>query len=155
MLEEGTSPELKEGFYIGADLPTTHPYFLAKKLNSGPNIWPQAVNDEASFKAHCTTYYDAVMSLAEDVLSVLALTLDLPEDYFKEFATDAVATMRLLHYPPQAPDADAKLSRGIGAHTDFGAITLLLQEEVDGLQVWEKDGLKWLDVSHVLTCEDY
>ncbi|KAI6715783.1 2OG-Fe(II) oxygenase superfamily protein [Diplocarpon mali] len=75
-----------------------------------------------------------------------ALTLNLSENYFDEFTSGAVATMRLLHYPPQPADSDEKLSRGIGAHTDFGAITLLLQEEVDGLQVWDKETQTWLDV---------
>ena len=43
--------------------------------------------------------------LAEDVLSVIAMTLDLDADYFREFCTEPAAVLRLLHYPPQAPDA--------------------------------------------------
>lgn len=35
----------------------------------------------------------------------------------------------------------------LGAHTDFGSVTLLLQGEVDGLQVYEKTTDEWLDVS--------
>jgi isopenicillin N synthase-like dioxygenase len=149
MLEVGTSPELKEGFYIGEDLPKTHPYFLSKKLNSGPNQWPTSLPPPTleEFKATSMDYYHRVCSLAKDILAVLAMTLDLKEDYFEQFTDGAVATMRLLHYPPQSPDSDEKLSRGIGAHTDFGAVTLLLQEEVDGLQVWEKETETWLDVS--------
>ena len=73
------------------------------------------------------------------MLAVLALGLDLAENYFDGFASGAVATMRLLHCPPQPADSNEKLSRGIGAHTDFGAVTLLMQEEVDGLQVWNED----------------
>merc|ERR1712098_94609 len=74
------------------------------------------------------------------------MTLDLKEDYFKGFTTGAVATLRYLHYPPQPADSDEKLSRGIGAHTDFGSVTLLMQDEVDGLQVYEKSTNEWLDV---------
>tara|TARA_R110002060_G_scaffold19879_1_gene27119 strand:+ start:192 stop:662 length:471 start_codon:yes stop_codon:yes gene_type:complete len=146
MLEEGTSPELKEGYYIGEDLPTTHPYFLQKKLNSGPNMWPESMEGVGDFKQTTMEYYQETCKLAKDILKVLALSLELPETYFDEFTSGAVATMRLLHYPPQPADSDEKLSRGIGAHTDFGAVTLLLQEEVDGLQVWDKDTLTWLDV---------
>jgi isopenicillin N synthase-like dioxygenase len=147
MLEIGTEPELKEGFYIGEDLLKTHPYFIEKKLNSGPNIWPENMSNAATFKETTMKYYQAVHELAKDVLVVLALSLDLPETYFDSFATDAVATMRLLHYPPQPADSNSKLARGIGAHTDFGAVTLLLQDEVDGLQVWEKKTESWLDVA--------
>ncbi|CAK7219042.1 hypothetical protein SCUCBS95973_003690 [Sporothrix curviconia] len=153
ILEEGTQPELKEGFYIGADLPTDHPYFLQKKLNSGPNQWPVAGFDTPGqlegFKTGTMDYYNATVALAGDVLQALALSLSLPPTFFDEFLNGAVATMRLLHYPVQPPDSDDKLTRGIGAHTDFGAITLLLQDDVDGLQVWDKHSSTWIDVEPV------
>ncbi|KAK9796944.1 putative Fe2OG dioxygenase domain-containing protein [Seiridium cardinale] len=157
ILEEGTQPELKEGFYIGAagfadpnsfsDLPTTHPYFINKKLNSGPNQWPEGLgSDLDSFKTGTMDYYNSTLNLASDLLRVIALSLDLEENFFAQFADGAVATMRLLHYPSQPKDADEKLTRGIGAHTDFGAITMLLQDEVDGLQVWDQRNQTWIDV---------
>ncbi|KAH6654053.1 hypothetical protein BKA67DRAFT_564043 [Truncatella angustata] len=147
ILEEGTQPELKEGFYIGADLSTSHPYFVEKKLNSGPNQWPEGLGDGLeTFKSGTMNYYNSCLNLASDLLKVLALSLDLDESYFDQFADGAVATMRLLHYPSQPKDADEKLTRGIGAHTDFGAITMLLQDEVDGLQVWDQRNQTWIDV---------
>jgi len=69
--------------------------------------------------------------------------------FFNDYTNDAVATIRYLHYPPQPKDSDEKLSSGIGAHTDFGAITLLMQGEVDGLQVYEKTTDTWIDVEPV------
>lgn len=145
ILEEGTQPELKEGFYIGDDISQDHPYFINKKLNSGPNQWPETLGED--FAQKTMAYYKSTVNLAADLLKVLALSLDLKEDYFANFMQGAVATMRLLHYPPQPPDADEKLSRGIGAHTDFGAITILLQDKVDGLQVWDQHSGSWIDVS--------
>ncbi|KAH7239531.1 hypothetical protein BKA59DRAFT_277507 [Fusarium tricinctum] len=147
ILEEGTQPELKEGFYIGQEIPKTHPYFVNKKLNSGPNQWPEALGDDLEdFKYQTMDYYNSTLSLASDLMRVLALSLDLKEDYFNQFLDGAVATMRLLHYPSQPKDADDKLTRGIGAHTDFGAITMLLQDDVDGLQVWDQQNNTWIDV---------
>lgn len=145
ILEEGTQPELKEGFYIGDDISTDHPYFVHKKLNSGPNQWPPSLG--LDFRDTAMAYYRSAVSLAGDLLEALALSLGLDADYFGRYMDGAVATMRLLHYPPQPPDADEKLTRGIGAHTDFGAITLLLQDEVDGLQVWDQHDNTWIDVS--------
>ena len=81
------------------------------------------------FKKVSMEYYNAMHALARDVLTVIAQTLDLEPTYFKDFTKDAVATLRLLHYPPQAPDSDEKISRGIGAHTDFGSVTLLMQDD--------------------------
>ncbi|KAK7414577.1 hypothetical protein QQX98_006605 [Neonectria punicea] len=147
ILEEGTKPELKEGFYIGAEIPETHPYFINKKLNSGPNQWPEGLGEDLqSFRASSMEYYSSTLNLAADLMRVLALSLDLEETYFSKFMDGAVATMRLLHYPTQPKDGDDKLTRGIGAHTDFGAITMLLQDTVDGLQVWDKQNETWIDV---------
>jgi isopenicillin N synthase-like dioxygenase len=138
---------LKEGFYIGDEISTNHPYFVQKKLNSGPNQWPQSVKDPEEFKNTANAYYQAAYGLAKDILRVLALTLNQDESFFDCFADGAVATMRLLHYPPQPKDSNEKLSRGIGAHQDFGAVTLLLQGEVDGLQVLDAQTGEWFDVS--------
>ena len=38
ILEKGTNPDIKEGFYIGQEIPKDHPYFLEKKLLSGKII---------------------------------------------------------------------------------------------------------------------
>lgn len=150
MLEVGTGPELKEGLYIGEEIPEDHPYFLQKKLNSGPNQWPQTVPDTEEFQKTTMEYYHAVFELAKDVLAVLALTLGVESSYFEPLTAGAVATMRFLHYPAQPKDEDEKLNRGIGAHTDFGCVTLLLQDEVDGLQVLDAPTGEWLDVSQLI-----
>lgn len=149
ILEEGTLPELKEGFYIGDEISKDHPYFVKKKLNSGPNMWPsdEVLPNVSDFKATALDYYAQVVSLAKDILKVLALTLDLDEGWFDDYVRGAVATMRLLHYPSQPPDSPAKLTRGIGAHTDFGCVTILLQDKVSGLQVYDYTTKEWLDVT--------
>ncbi|OKO93968.1 Sexual differentiation process protein isp7 [Penicillium subrubescens] len=58
--------------------------------------------------------------------------------------------MRYLHYPAQPKDEDERLNWGIGAHTDFGCVTLLLQDEVDGLQVLDAPSGQWLDVCDLI-----
>jgi len=146
ILEQGTNPDLKEGYFIGEEISTDHPYFIGKKLNSGPNLWPETMSGVDDFRATSMEYYTQMHVLARDVLAVIAQTLDLKDDYFAEFTNGAVATLRYLHYPPQPADSDEKLARGIGAHTDFGSVTLLMQGDVDGLQVYDKDTNEWLDV---------
>ena len=149
ILEAGTEPELKEGLYIGDEISETHPYYVQKKLNSGPNQWPEHIADLDEFKSTTMEYYRATCALAKDVFKVMAQTLDLPSDHFEKFCSGSVANVRFLHYPPQPADSDSKLARGIGAHTDFGTITLLLQDEVDGLQVYDKKTDTWLGVTPI------
>jgi isopenicillin N synthase-like dioxygenase len=149
-LEAGTNPDQKEGYYVGEEIAKSHPYFVGKKLNSGPNQWPEGFSRADLFRESSLEYYDHMHALARDVLTVVAQTLHLDADYFSDFTKGAVATLRYLHYPPQPIDSDEKLSRGIGAHTDFGSVTLLMQDKVDGLQVWEKATEEWLDVRPIL-----
>ncbi|KAJ5825315.1 oxidoreductase [Penicillium riverlandense] len=140
--------DLKEGFYLGKDLPKDHPSVVAGKFSQGSNKYPSEIRDPGLFKTTIDTYHATLTSLSEDILKVLALTLNLDPNWFEEFAEEPVAILRLLHYPPQKPDASA-LERGIGAHTDFGAITILLQDDKGGLQVWDRESSQWADVTPV------
>ena len=91
-------------------------------------------------------YYDLMFNLSLIVIEILAAGLPYGPNVFDEFTSnDAVASLRLLHYPPQTSDAANQL--GAGAHTDFGAITLLLQDDIGGLQVWDGMGKVWIDVT--------
>jgi isopenicillin N synthase-like dioxygenase len=90
-------------------------------------------------------YYDALHALSLKVLEVLARGLPYGPNVFNEFiSNDAVAVMRLLHYPPQTSTDEKQL--GAGAHTDFGAITLLLQDDHSGLQVLNDATGDWINV---------
>jgi hypothetical protein len=53
-----------------------------------------------------------------------------------------ICLCRAHHYPPTPPDAAGR-TRGVGAHTDFGALTLLLQDTVGGLEVLHKKTGTW------------
>ena len=64
---------------------------------------------------------------------------------FEDFCKEPIAAVRLLHYPPHPKTQDATLV-GAGAHTDFGAITLLLQDGHSGLQVLNQFSKEWIDV---------
>lgn len=109
--EKKTEGDLKEGFYLGRNLPLDHPNVIARKFGQGPNKYPSELLDPAQFKSTVDTYHESLSELAKQILRILALSLDIDPNWFSGYATDPVAVLRLLHYPPQAPDASA-LERG-------------------------------------------
>ena len=142
-LEANAPADLKEGFYLGRELPSDDPRVLAGRFNHGPNQWPTTLAD---FRPAMERYHAAMTQLAERLMAGLALSLQLPEDYFAAFCDEAMATLRLLHYPPQPAHAEAG-EKGCGAHTDFGGLTLLLQDDNPGLQVWSHQAQAWIEAT--------
>ncbi|MEQ6475519.1 2-oxoglutarate and iron-dependent oxygenase domain-containing protein [Comamonas sp. wu1-DMT] len=144
-LESGAPPDLKESFYAGAEVAANDARVLAGRFNTGPNQWPETLPD---FRAVMQNYYQAAYDLGATIVRGLALSLGVPVSHFDGYLKEAAATLRLLHYPPQ-PANPAPGEKGCGEHTDFGGVTLLLQDEAGGLQVWDKNLDSWIDAPPV------
>lgn len=112
-----------------------------------PNRWPsESVIPKEQFKAPLLEYRQLLNDLSSILMEILAKGLPYGnKDIFKDFCTEPLAVVRLLHYPPQL-NLDDPRQLGAGAHTDFGAITLLLQDNKGGLQVLNEDTGDWIDV---------
>ncbi|UWQ18067.1 isopenicillin N synthase family oxygenase [Jannaschia sp. M317] len=136
-----SSPEVdtKQTFNIGYDLADDDPR-LGQQFR-GLNQWP----DLPGFRDTMLAYYDAAQAQGVGLLSMLARDLSLPPDHFAPLFDEPLSALRLLHYPP-ASGADGEI--GAGAHTDYGAVTLLMTDGEPGLQVRPRDG-DWTDVPHV------
>lgn len=139
-LQAGMQPDQKESFSIGRDPGA----FDAPSPFEGPNQWPPARPefDAAAFRKQMETYREVMTGLGRELCGLFAASLDLPEDYFAEALARPSVVARLLHYPPQPADAPAD-HLGCGAHTDWGLITILLQDDCGGLEI-ETDAGAWL-----------
>ncbi|KAI0912702.1 putative 2OG-Fe(II) oxygenase family oxidoreductase [Ustulina deusta] len=136
----GTPPDLKEGFYVGHDLPMDADRIKAARFFEGVNVWPDSeVLAHHDFRDHVEEYFEVIHALALNMLDLIQCTLPYGPDIFRQFtAGSTVSVLRLLHYPrapPEEPSGGDKQQLGAGAHTDFGAITLLIQDENAGLEV--------------------
>ena len=131
-------PDLKEGLYLGTELPDEDPRVRAHWPLHGANLWP--VQPQA-LRQVVLDYMQATERAAHAVMEGVAMSLGLEQDWFTRHYT-AVPTVlfRLFHYPPQ-PAGQAQW--GVGEYTDYGLLTLLLQDTVPGLQVRTPQG--WID----------
>ena len=75
----------------------------------------------------------------------LALSLNFNDDYFHDEFNPAFPLLALWHYPPVREESD---SWGVGPHTDYGVLTILMQDDVGGLQVETNRG-DWIDVTPI------
>ena len=127
-------PDQKEGLYFGQELATNHPLVQAGTPLHGPNLFP-AVPE--GLRTTVLQYMAALTELGHQLMAGIALGLGLPESYFAEHGTrDPLTLFRIFNYPPPAsPEL-----WGVGEHTDYGLLTILLQDDVGGLEVKSKSG---------------
>ncbi len=141
MYADNVDPEntrdFKECFDFGLNETSISPFF-------GPNLIPE---QPASFKETFEQYHDAMMTLSRRLIRAIALSLKLPADYFEKLQKKPITIQRLLHYPPQKGKVTLE-EIGIGAHTDYGFLTILSQDSVGGLQVQNRNG-EWVSAPPV------
>jgi isopenicillin N synthase-like dioxygenase len=135
--EEGVLPDLKEGFYVSENLPDDDPRVQAGRIFMGRNVWPDpALLPEDKFRKPAEEYHRTLCDLTVQVLKLIERTLPYGPGIFDEFvANNPITPMRGLHYPPARSTEQPQF--GASAHTDFGAITLLLQDDMPGLEVMD------------------
>ncbi|KAH9298455.1 hypothetical protein KI387_030137 [Taxus chinensis] len=105
---------------------------------TNPNRWP---HNPPSYRETVQEYSEQMKLLAQRLLAVISESIGLQAFYIQEVIGEPYQNITISYYPP-CPQPE--LALGLQAHSDMGAITLLIQDEVGGLQVL-KDGL-WITV---------
>lgn len=139
-LDRAYAVDLKHSFNFAWPFKPGDPEILAGKPLCGFNQWPEG---EDAWRREVEAYYTDTFELGQRVLEGFAIALELPRSFFRERYKRPLVRTRLLYYPSQAPDPEGK-QFGCAPHTDWGAITLLWQDDVGGLQVRNRAGA-WID----------
>lgn len=135
-------PDLKESFVWGLDIDQDDADFLAGGRLHAPNRWPGFLPE---MRPVLMEYFAATQACGERLLEAFARGLEIAPDYFIREFDKPVSRCTLIHYPPHR-GRDTR--PGSGAHTDYGMLTLLNQDDVGGLQVRDKSGA-WTDVAPI------
>jgi isopenicillin N synthase-like dioxygenase len=136
-----TAQDYKESFGMGPirvpDTPSAEEaaYFAR-------NMFPET---PAGFGETYRDYYAHMERVAASILRIFAAGLGLEDGYFADKTDRHISVLAVHHYPAQTvPPAPGQIRAG--AHTDFGAITILhAGDNPGGLQVRDKTGA-WRDV---------
>lgn len=124
------------------DYPREQPYWLLQ----GHNMWPDDSLPELQQAA--MAWAELMSRVGDELLRAIAVSLQLPEDYFDEPFRDSPAWMgKLVHYVGGAVEAAG--DQGVGAHADYGFVTLLLQDAVGGLEVLPPGASEWTPVEPI------
>ncbi|MEO9329536.1 isopenicillin N synthase family dioxygenase [Gordonia aurantiaca] len=137
---EGAPRDLHEKFDIGpVDVDRSDPYFSPERSGPHflPNVWPERPSD---MEAAWTAYYREMNTLARLIMSGFARGLGLPPDYFESMIDRDISMLRAINYPHMdTPPLPGQMRAG--AHTDYGSLTIVRQEEAPGgLEVFTQDG---------------
>ncbi|MCW2545814.1 MAG: putative Oxidoreductase, 2OG-Fe(II) oxygenase family [Mycobacterium sp.] len=143
--------DLFEAYNVGPDIgpdgwPEGDPrHGLDQPLFTAGNIWP-AQASQAELRPALMAYFEETRQLAHRLTGLFAKALDLAPDYFEGFTDHATDTMRVNHYERGAGEPEPVTGQQrMGAHSDYGVLTVLYADRVPGLQIVGPDN-EWHDV---------
>uniref|UniRef100_K3WDL2 Fe2OG dioxygenase domain-containing protein n=1 Tax=Globisporangium ultimum (strain ATCC 200006 / CBS 805.95 / DAOM BR144) TaxID=431595 RepID=K3WDL2_GLOUD len=148
--------EVKEAFSYGYEWEQGTTSF-ANGLQ-GANVWPPQSSSsssgwDASHKAALNEFYAKMAQASRSVSKHLGKSVYSDTNFLDKFCQqgDTISIMRAFHYFPYEkfgqPAPEGFEFIGSSPHTDWGFLTLILQDPVGGLQIFHKD--EWIDVPYI------
>ncbi|WJX38596.1 flavonol synthase [Trifolium repens] len=106
-------------------------------------MWPKS---PSSYREVVQEYNKEILSVTNNILELLSEGLELESKTLKSSlgGEEIELEMKINMYPP-CPQPE--LALGVEAHTDMSALTLLVSNDVPGLQVWKDNN--WVAVNYL------
>lgn len=146
-VEAAAGADYFEAFNVGAAA-SDFPELELPAAVYAENLWPQAAPgfDHRRFRQAVETYFAEAGRVARTLTRIFADALGVEAGMFERVSDHSVDVLRMNHYAlPPGTAAGGPDPVGMGAHTDYGIVTVLWADPVPGLQVLGGDGV-WHDV---------
>lgn len=125
-LNSGSHPDLKETLTL-----------------RNPGQYPVKNFPSAEFRQALLLFYLDVLEASRKIFFCIENYLGITKGFFNSLHTGENITIRLLHYPNNSEPLNNQF--GAGAHTDYGAITLLFSEGIGGLEIFINN--EWIQLN--------
>lgn len=132
--------DFREQIDLGIDreaIANPDPYYMSL---IGPNQWP---NEKLipGFREQVTEFVNQLSILSQNLLRLMSLSLGLQEDHIENvFGGEPSPYTKMIRYPKTKSGG-----QGVGVHKDSGFLTLLLQDDNEGLEA-QTNTSHWIDV---------
>ncbi|WP_216894965.1 isopenicillin N synthase family dioxygenase [Nocardia alni] len=126
-----------EAFTVGTEA-DAYPGLDLPEADYPANHWPET----PGFRASVQAYMREVRDLSRALLRACSDALGVGPDHFDDLVDHSIDTLKMNNYAlaPGAIEVDGPLT-GMGAHTDFGILTVLWADRVAGLEVLGPDAV--------------
>lgn len=130
-----------EAYNVGSS-EADFPGFVDETGDYAANTWP----DIDDFEQRVSAYFVEARRVAYTLQDAFADALGVDRSVFGAVSDHPINVLRMNNYalPPGEIELGADLT-GMGEHTDYGMVTVLWADRVEGLQVLSRDG-SWNDV---------
>jgi isopenicillin N synthase-like dioxygenase len=131
-----TAADLFEAFNIGVPS-SAYPALDLPADDYAPNVYPAEL---PGFAAAVGAWFGEAGRVARVMTRIFGDALGLGSDCFARYTDHSIDVLRLNNYRLPAADAPIEPDQvGMGAHTDYGIVTILWADQVPGLQILGTD----------------
>ena len=129
-----------EAFKFTFDLNQDHPDFGKNIRFRGHNKWPDSDVCPGLHEAFMG-FHNSFQSLGMSLLAPLAISLDLPHNYFNKYFIDSSSMTRIAYYPP----IDGKSNQvALPGHRDSSFLSFIPPATRPGLEIMTNNG-EWIE----------